>query len=398
MNEKDDITQAFEDDGMDVIKVGENETFEDVLERVENTKETDGDGKPTDTGSGGADGGDEGEPKPEDKSDSGGADDFDFAKNFEGYGDDVDSVKQLADRGKLFTTEVESELTTLRQGKQQMEALQKEVTDLKGRNPFNDSKFYQLDKLSSESPEKAKIFQRYMFGENSPEDVVRLKMMLDHPDIYEENPGYLQRQLREKFSALYDDEVEKGDVEYLDAQTALKLEAAKAKEFFEGEIGKVEIPQIKTKEDNDKDAEAFFKSWQEPFAEVKKGITKLQIPVLDDKDDTKTIGFVDYDIPEADVKAITNFAANHIFQSRLKPGKEGMQEAIKVALGIYLVNNQAKINTFFANSVTKEMNGDWRKRVNNPKKSGSDVNVQTGKGSVSEDDAETTIVDEISRV
>lgn len=398
MNENNDITQAFENEGMEVIKVGEDESFEDVLERVESGGKPTGDDEPSKPDGGGAAGELEEEPKSDEKPDGGGAADFDFAKNFEGYGNDVDSVKQLADRGKLYTEEVESELNTLRQGKQQMEALQNEVTSLKNRNPFNDSKFYQLDKLSTESPEKAKIFQRYMFGENSNEDVVRLKMMLDHPDIYDENPGYLQRQLKDKFSALYDEEVDKSDVEYLDAQTALKLEAAKAKDFFESEIKKVEIPQIKTEEQNEKETESFFKSWQQPFAEVKEGITKLQIPVLDDKDDTKTIGFVDYDIPEADLKAINNFAANHIFNSRLEPTKENVEEAKKVALGIYLINNQARINTFFANKVTKEMNGDWRKRINNPKKPGADVHVEPKPADVNDESAENAIVNEISGV
>jgi len=332
----------------------------------------------------------EGGSKPDEGADSG---KFNVSENFEGF-ENLDSVKTAVERSKLYTAEVEEELVSLRKGRTAVEDLEKQVKELKGRQPFKNPKFYQLDKLEESDPEKAKIYQKFMFGDNSDEDVVRFRMMLDHPKRFQENPGFLQRQLNQKYADYLGDEFTAEDTEYMDAKTQLGIDADAARKMFNDEIGKVEIPAIKSEEDVRAENEKFVKGWNEPFAEVKVSLAKIQVPVLDEKDPTKSVGYMDFDIPEAELKEVHNMAANHIFSQRLEPTKENMEQAKKVALGIYLVDNFAKINTAFANQLAKETGAKWRKTINNPQKPGAD-GLKPDDSKPSEENTEKAIVADI---
>jgi hypothetical protein len=299
---------------------------------------------------------------------------FDVAKHFEGF-ESLDQVKEAVGRSKQYTTDVEEELATLRTRSDSFSNTEKELTELKGRQPYKNVKFYQLDKLSESDPDKAEIYQKYLFGDNSDEAIIKLKMMADHPARFKENPGFLQRQLKAKYSDYLGDEFTNEDVEYLDAKTQLGIDADEARTIFESKIGEVDIPKIKSEEDVKTENETFFKGWQQPFAKVKENLTKLSLPVLDEKDSSKTVEYMDYDIPKEDLQAVYNAAGNHVAQMRLEPTQENMDQATKVALGVYLINNFAKINTSFANQLAKETGAKWRKRVNNPQKPGADNGV-----------------------
>jgi len=314
--------------------------------------------------------------------------DIDFKEYFPGY-NSVEDVKKVVESVKTFETE-------LKKKEQLISGLQQEVNQLKSQNPFKNEKLYRLDRLSEKEPDKTIIYQRYLFGDNSDEEVIKLKMMIDHPKIFNENPGYLQRKINEKFSALYSEDYTEGDVEYQDALTSMKIEAEEARKWFDSKIKEVEVPKPKSEEEIKKENEEFVKSWQDSFKEVKEKIKKITIPVLDEKDQSKTQVFMEYEIPDEDLKKVNQIAAEHILSNRLEPTEENIEQARQVALGIYLVNNFAKINTVLLNQIQKETGAKWRKKVNNPQKPGADVKSNN----VESPDTETedAIVSEISGI
>jgi hypothetical protein len=385
--EQDDIMRMLEEQGNNVPDENIEQEPTDVTDAPEvNTNETEvtiGDQEDNNEEEDTTDSPDSGDASPG----------FNVSEHFDGY-ESIDQVKSVIERGKQYTPEIETEITTLRQGAKDVDKLKTEVEGLRNRQPFKNEKFYQLDQLSEKDPDKAAIYQRFMFGENSDEEVVKLRMMLDHPKRFKENPGYINRQITNKYSDFLGDEFTSEDPEYMDAKTALGLDADSARQSFNDEIGKIEVPKLKSDEDKVADDKAFFQSWQKPFSEVKTQIGKIEVPVLDEKDPTKTVGFMDYDIPESELKDIHEAAANHIFSQRLEPTPENVKQAKDVALGLYLLKNLAKVNTAFANKITKESGAKWRKRINNPQKSGADANnVNTSQKGPTEGSAESIFND-----
>lgn len=318
--------------------------------------------------------------------------DLDVSKYFEGYST-IDDVKSNLERAKQFTPELEEELNTLRQGSNEAQTLQEQVKQLKERQPFNNEKFYKLDKLYADDPEKAVILMRYSFGDNSAESVLELEMMLEHPQIFEKNPDSLHRQLVKKYQDFYSGDFTPEDVEYQDAKLAMEIDADRAKKLFDAEIAKVEVLKAKTDEEKQAETEVFFKSWTPVFPKVKGSLGKIDIPVIDEKDNSKTKVLMSYDIPEEDLKQVYKIAANHIAATRIQPNEESIKQAVDVAKGVYIVENFSKIMTQVANNLSKEIGSEALGKVNNPAKAGADVN-KAPKGT--KKDATKEILEEVT--
>ena len=316
---------------------------------------------------------DEGEGSSEESEEEGAeAADLDVSKYFEGYAS-LGDVKTSLERAKQFTPELEEELNTLRQSNREAQTLQQEVKQLKERQPFNNEKFYKLDKLYADEPDKAAILMRYSFGDNSAESVLKLEMMLEHPQIFEKNPESLQRQVTKKYHDFYSGEFTPEDLEYQDAKIAMEIDADRARKLFDAEIGKVEVPKRKTDEEKQAETEIFFKTWTPVFPKVKGALGKIDIPSIDAKDNSKTNVLMSYDIPKEDLKQVYEIAANHIATTRIQPDEEGIRQAVDVAKGVYLWNNLPKIVTKLANYLSKEVGQQALSKVNNPAKAGADV-------------------------
>ena len=105
---------------------------------------------------------------------------------------------------------------------------------------------------------------------------------------------------------------------------------------------------------------------------------------------------MDYEIPKEDLKEVYNTAANHIMSQMAQPDEKSMKEAVDVALGLYLIKNFAKINTVFANNISKDTGMKWRKRINNSQKPGADINAKP-EDKAPEDGSADSIYDDIMK-
>jgi len=297
--------------------------------------------------------------------------DIDVSKYFEGFSS-LDEVKSTLEKAKQFP-ELEEELNALRQSSKEVQTLQEQVKQLKERNPYNNEELYKLDKLYAEDPDKAAILTRYALGDKSAELVLKLEMMLEHPQIFEKNPESLQRQLIKKYQDYYSGEYTPDDPEYQDAKIAMEIDADRAKKLFDAEIAKIEVPKAKTDAEKKAEMENLFKSWTPVFPKVKKSLGKIDIPVLDEKDNSKTKVLMSYSIPEEDLKDVYEIAANHIAATKIQPTEESIKQAVDVAKGVYIWNNLPKIMTQVRNNLSKEVGSQALNKVNNPAKAGSDV-------------------------
>jgi len=300
-------------------------------------------------------------------------DDLDVKKYFGDDIESIDQVKEYIERAKKFTPDTEKEIEALRQSAKKVEEYEKMINELKNKPAFKNEKLYKLDRLEEKDPEKASVYQKYLLGDTDDAQIVKLRMMLDHPNRFKDNPGYLDRMLEKKYPILFDPDADKDDHEYKDALVELGLEADTARQKFESELSEIEVPKPKSKEDIEAEQKEFIEKWKEPFGKVKEGVKKLSIPVTNEKDPKKNDVLAEYEIPEGDLKEIQNIAANHILSQNLPPDEKSVKEATEVALGVYLVRNFAKINTYIANMVASKEGGKWRSKINNPEKPGGDV-------------------------
>ncbi len=396
MEHNDEILDIFEKSGDTVLDGSEESSTEENGGSGDERRETEEEEQTTEAKTGNPFDTKEEEEKVE-KSGADNENGLDVAKYFGDEFDSIDKVKEYVERGKQYTPEIQSELDRLKQEAAKVKEYEEKVKELSSKQPFKNEKFYKLDKLEESDPEKAPIYQKYMFGEKTDQEVVKLRMMLDHPERFKENPGYLQRMLEKKYPALFGGEFDQEDIEYKDALTDLGLEADEARKKFEDEISKIELPAIKTPEDVEKEQKEFVQKWQEPFAKVKESATKISIPVLDEKDDKKVVSYMDYEIPKEDLKEVYNTAANHIMNQHAEPTEKSIKEATDVALGLYLIKNFAKINTVFANNISKETGVKWRKRIHNSQKPGSDVNVNDTTTKTTEEGSPEAVLNDIMK-
>lgn len=297
------------------------------------------------------------------------ADELDVSKYFDGFSS-LDEVNAAIQRANQYTPEVEQELETLRQRKEELDTLQEQVKSLKERQPFNKKEFYQLDKLAEEDPAKAAVLTAYKFGDQTAETALKLRMQLENPDLAEKNPGYFDRQLRKKYPDFYSGDYSPEDTEYLDAKTEMEADANAARRFLDSQLDKVEVPKIKTDEEIKAEREQFFKGWQPSFKKVDDGLKKFNVSVMQDEQLKEAM---DIEIPEKEHKMLLEIAANHIANTNLQPTPENIKQAVDVAKAVYLYDHQTEIFTKFANKLLAEGGEEALKKFNNPAKKGADV-------------------------
>lgn len=299
---------------------------------------------------------------------------FDFVSHF-GEGATLENVTDVFKRGQSYTPEVAEELTILRAGAKEVTQLRADVKELRGRQPFTDEKLFKLDQISTKDPENASFYKKYMFGEMSDENLVKMKFTMENPDILKGNPDYINRKFDKDFAALSDPELEPGDPTYDDAKTDLALQAKAIRTEFDKKISEVEIPEMtvpKTAEEIEADTAKFIEGWKPSFDTVKEALQKIDIPVLSE-DGKKQEVFMSYEIPEAEKADVHKMAASFIIESRLEATEENVKFAINVAKANYISEKLPVIATSILNEGAKNNGDAWLKKFSNASKEGADA-------------------------
>lgn len=293
-----------------------------------------------------------------------------FSEVFTDYSD-VDEVKKFANRGREFTPEVENELKDLRQSKSKFETLEEKEKKVNSINPYKNEKLYRLDKLMETNPDDAAFYSRLMFGEPTAEEVVKLDLIRQHPELFKEDPEALEFKLKRKYPGVFSGEYEPEDPEYKDDLMQMKMDAKSIRKIAEDEMSKIDIPNLQADAEKQKEANrAFVESWKPHTQKVLDGLTKLPIIVKDSEG--KDVIFKEFEIPENDREQYQKVALQHIIDSHLEPTQENIDFAVKVARGVYLADNFSTIMSDALDSATEEQGSNWRKNITNSKKLGGE--------------------------
>lgn len=312
----------------------------------------------------------------------------------EQLGEEYDSI----DKVKEVISKYSGVSTTIKTLESDKKALEEKVNELSSRQPFKDKRFYQLDRLSEQDPDRAKLLQGYMFGNLSDEQIVKLKMRLDDPKAFDKNPGYLTRKFERDYGALFDEDIDKDDDAYKDALTDLELDAKAIGKSLQKEIDAIEVPEnkVRTPEEIDEEQKAFVKSWNDGFKKVSESLTKVDIPLLDPKGKNAQV-FSSIEFSEQEVKDVKLIAANFIIGNSLEPSEENVKIATEFARNKFIVENFARINTHLANKIASKEGQKWLKNVSNASKKTADVKGKKKKPSPSEISGEDAAFNEITQ-
>jgi hypothetical protein len=277
--------------------------------------------------------------------------------------EELDSFFEEHEAVKRKASEIEEQLGLT---KKAMEKMQSE-------NPYADNEeLFKIAQLSKQLGTKDySILGRMVVGLDEEPDleVLKLKMMLDNPDI--KAGAVLDRRLKKKYVPEkpedYDDlepsERRKYDEAVEDAQFELALDAKKARKEITEIVGKIQLPNTPKPEDIKAGREALVKEWSGGFKELADGFKTIKVSVPTGKD-RKEIA-IDIEVPDDKVKQqVMTEIAQYIVENSVKPDKKDhirqmMELRYKQLQDKYLFGEVAKK----AREMTDEQ---WRSTVINP--------------------------------
>lgn len=309
---------------------------------------------------------------------------FDVSKEFEGF-NDLAQVKEFVNRARQIGVDNPEKFNEIQQKLSQIEQIQKEVEQYKNFNPYKNEIFYKLDKLAEDENEKPflKLYNEYHFGDPSDLKIVEMGELMKNYNVYKDNPQALERRLRNKYPALFDESIDKEDDEYQDALLNVKLDAEETRRFIDKKFAQIKIPEKASVEDNEQQQKEFAESWKPEIVNIKESLKTFPVTIQDDADPTKEIKVMDLPISEGEAGELLKTAANFIVSNKLNPTKENVELAKQAALGAYLVKNFSKIQTALAKQIEQETGVKWRSKLTNPQRVNpkEDVINNSGQGS-----------------
>ena len=242
--------------------------------------------------------------------------------------------------------------------KTEYEKLKGEVEKNKTTNPYTNTNYYKLDVLEKQDPEKAKLYQRLVFGDPDPKELWKLNFLKDHPDATQ---AQVQRRLEKRFPALFDGSLTAEDADYKDASDDLDLEAKSIKRDMMKEFDAIQVPDpVKADETAANEVKALVEEWKPSFARMT-GETKFTVEI-GDGDQKETY---DFDIPEAERRKYFESAAQYLLSNRIKADPAGYQKVRDFMIRSYVAANYNTMIATVAKSVSTKKEEEMLKKVTN---------------------------------
>lgn len=125
-------------------------------------------------------------------------------------------------------------------------------------------------------------------------------------------------------------------------------------------VSQDEIIRLNTEADN-----VLKTTWGEQVKAI--NIEKIGVPMVQkDGDKEKIVNFMDYEVPEADRKAMQTQALDIVIQNKIPATPENLQKITQVIEKRYAMENQAKILTAFAQKIRSMEQKDYDQLYHNP--------------------------------
>lgn len=242
--------------------------------------------------------------------------------------------------------------------KTEYEKLKGEVEKNKNTNPYTNVNYYKLDVIEKEDPEKAKLYQRLVFGDPDPKELWKLNFLKDHPDATQ---SQVQRRLEKKFPALFDSSLTAEDADYKDASDDLDLEAKSIKREMLKEFDAIKVPDaIKPDETAANEIKSLVETWKPGFVKMT-GETKFNVEI-GDGDQKQTFEF---DIPESDRRMYFERAAQFLLSNRIKADQEGYAKVQDFIRRSYISDNYTTLMGTIAKTVSEKKEEEMLKKITN---------------------------------
>ena len=242
--------------------------------------------------------------------------------------------------------------------KTEYEKLKGEVEKNKSTNPYTNINYYKLDTLEKQDPEKAKLYQRLVFGEPDPKELWKLNFLKDHPDA---TASQVQRRLEKRFPPLFDSALTSEDADYKDASDDLDLEAKAIKREMMKEFDAIKVPDA-AKADADSAAEVttLVESWKPSFTRMT-GETKFDVKV-GDGDQAETFSF---EIPETEKRKYFEAAAHYLLANKIKADQEGYTKVRDFMVRSYVSDNYTTLMGTIAKTVATKKEEEMLSKITN---------------------------------
>ena len=242
--------------------------------------------------------------------------------------------------------------------KTEYEKLKGEVEKNKTTNPYTNANYYKLDVIEKEDPEKAKLYQRLVFGDPDPKELWKINFLKDHPDATQ---SQVQRRLEKRFPALFDGSLTAEDADYKDASDDLDLEAKAIRREMMKEFDAIKVPvAVKADETAANEIKSLVEAWKPSFAKMT-GETKFNVEI-GDGDQKQTFEF---DIPEADRRMYFERAAQFLLSNRIKADQEGYTKVQDFIRRSYISDNYTTLMGTIAKTVSDQKEEEMLKKITN---------------------------------
>lgn len=281
--------------------------------------------------------------------------------------------EEIRKRLEFASTISEDDVTNLRQVEQSYNSMKDEVSKQKPAHQIKNETYLKLDKLEQESPEKAEMYKKLLFGDDDHRAILKLKFINDNPELKSDNAA-IDRFVKRKYPVLFDENADTESDEYQDALTDMKVDAISAKRALMSGFDAIEIetPKVEDKPDSQQSASPekekevsarkVAETWKAQFSRMIKepGEIKSTFKTSDGKS-------VDVSIPIPGEKSsgISDSVAQFIIDNELELNDTNRGEVKSLISKLTIANNIDWYTDQVANRVRQTSDKQWVQEVSN---------------------------------
>lgn len=237
-------------------------------------------------------------------------------------------------------------------------------------NPYDgDADLYKYYEIKKKNKDDAKTFLALSNNTLQPLDIIKIKVMTEHPELGEK-PDMVLRKIQRTYPALFgtsENPPDKDSQEFKDSQMDIELDANAFKRTFMGRFNDIVVPTKLDPEteraNRDKSAKELLSTWQQPLNEIVTILKKFPVKVKEGEDEAVVI---EIDNGDDVVKEYLERANRLIVNSNLKADANNIGFVGEFIRKMFLSDRFNTIMKSAMDFTQKHRDKEWRSVVFNP--------------------------------